>query len=453
MTEILFNLNENTIFSFFERGKCLTFDPLEPMDAFEFSKKLKSDFQKKAHTNRVSILSKTAFLWPDSGYTPPFHFFSDGTLLHRFYYEEERKVGVKRIKDVLSALGYKITRTYGPRNVLDPEYDAFLRKISEIARQKYPFTDDLYATALPDTDTFVKQCFENKNELLTASKNENTPPKYRDILALFSDGRFFVSEEYKDIIGINDPLKIYDFKNDCRQKHFIFLKRTYVPKNYLNALYAKASEYDWYLPPGDALNGQNVKRRPSTEEIREMETFIDALTADRTCVSMTIPDPSDEFISPERENFVLFSDGTLILDMQKKGVEDIFCEHLRRPFPETEFNIRFVPDFYVPEIYKRLMKKQKSAQQIYLEMLKQKAKKLKKKLDIPHHEALELVSVMAGWPSWKTATTVEEEQARHVICAEQIKKKIAQNRGYGDPVEWEYHEYLKKKSNASDKKT
>jgi len=444
MTDTSLDLNENTIIALFERGDCLTFDPLEPMEAFKFAKALQREYQKKNPAAPALILSKTARFCPDGGYTPPFHYFSDGTLLHRFYSEDEKRIGLSRIKNMLIRYGCQIVREYGPRNLMDREYDAFLRDISAFARQKHPYQEDLYATSLPDKETFVRDCFENGNVLLTASKDERTPPEYRKILALFSDGRFFVSDKYADKTGINDPLKIYDFKHECRTEHFLFLQRIYVPESYLEALYDTAVKYDWYLSPQDASKRLNVQTTPSDGEKQEMEAFIDSLLDGRACVSVTIPDPSDEYISPDRENFVLFSDGTLVLDSRKKGIEDIFCKHFRRPFPQMEFNIRFVPDFYIPEIYKRLLKKQKSARQIYLEMLKQKARKLKKKLNIPHHEALELVAAMAGWPNWKAATVIEEKQARHVICAEQIKKKLAERFENQDPVEWEYQEYLKK---------
>lgn len=443
MTDTFTDLNENTIAALFERGECLTFDPLEPMEAFKFAKKLEREHQKKKPDSPALILSKTARFFPDGGYTPPFHYFSDGTLLHRFYSENEKKMGLKRITDFLSLHDCKVTRIYGPKGIIDREYDAFLRDISAFARQKHPCRTDLYAASLPDRETFVRDCFENGNVLLTACKAENIDPEYRKILALFADGRFFVSDKYADRTGINDPLKIYDFKHECREKHFVFLQRVYVPESHLDALYDAAAKYDWYLP--DASTRQDATKTPSDDEKREMDAFINDLLDGRTCVSVTIPDPSDEYISPDRENFVLFSDGTLVLDTHKNGVEDIFCSHFRRPFPEMKFNIRFVPDYYVPEIYKRLLKKQKSARQIYLEMLKQKARKLKKKLNIPHHDALELVAVMAGWPDWKAATAVEEKQARHVICAEHVKKKIAEHQGNEDAVEWEYQEYLKKK--------
>ncbi|MBR1778323.1 MAG: hypothetical protein IJ752_07060 [Alphaproteobacteria bacterium] len=445
MTDTSLSLTVETIETLFKQGKCLTFNPLLPLPAYKFARRLQDRFEAENHIKHSQILSKTACLCPDGGYTPDFHYFSNGVLLHRFFHEQEKADGLKRIETFLALHGYKITRTYGPGNAFDPEYDAFLREISQTACQKYPYQEDLYIEALPDKETFINHCFENGNVLLNACRTEALPPESRQYMALFSNGFLFVSEEYKDITGINDPKKLYDFKRTVRNR-FIFLQRRHIPQSYLDGLYKRAEQYEWFLSETEALRCQPEKKQLTSAEKEKMNDFIENLLSDRTCVSVTIPDPADEFISPERENFALFSDGTLVLDSSKQAVADIFCKHLQKPFPQMTFSPQFVPKYYVPEIYRRLLDRQKSARQIYLEMLKQKAKKLKKKLSIPHHEALELTAKMTGWANWKAATVIEEEQARHVICAEQIKKKMAERQGWQDPVEWEYQNYLKKKA-------
>lgn len=115
----------------------------------------------------------------------------------------------------------------------------------------------------------------------------------------------------------------------------------------------------------------------------------------------------------------------------------------KKAYPGLEIKIEKVPSFYIPEIYKCLPKYQKGAAEIYLEMLKQKARALKKMLNIPHHEALEICAKMCGWKNWKAAVHVSEAQARSAVSGEKSKKEMARD-FHLDLIEWEYKSYAPK---------
>ena len=147
-------------------------------------------------------------------------------------------------------------------------------------------------------------------------------------------------------------------------------------------------------------------------------------------------------LSPDWEKYALFADGRLIVDERKPPLwVNYFAKEISKVFPTLELKIESKPVYLIEEIYKRLINLQKTAREIYLEMMKQKARKLKKMLNIPHHEALELAAKITGWNNWKEITQIDEARARFVISAEKKKKEMLQQSSNKDPVEDEYERY------------
>ena len=72
------SLDHETILRLFKNSVCLTYNPLEPMSAFLHVK----DMQKQSGFLYNRTLSKKSKLFV-SKYNPDFHYFADGTLVHR----------------------------------------------------------------------------------------------------------------------------------------------------------------------------------------------------------------------------------------------------------------------------------------------------------------------------------------------------------------------------------
>ena len=80
-------------------------------------------------------------------------------------------------------------------------------------------------------------------------------------------------------------------------------------------------------------------------------------------------------------------------------------------------------------------------------MLKQKARKLKRMLLIPHHEALDIVAQMAGWKNWKSIKIEDEIHARQLIDAEKFRKDLASRFNAENPLEEEWKHFHKHSGN------
>ena len=172
----------------------------------------------------------------------------------------------------------------------------------------------------------------------------------------------------------------------------------------------------------------------SNEELQ----FVDKLIRNNKCLSLLSPSPE---LSPDWQKYALFADGRLIVDDSKTVQrQNYLASELGRIYPELKIKIEPKPVYLVEKIYETLLHCQKSARSIYIEIMKQKARKLKKMLNIPHREALELVAQMAGWQNWKEITQIDEARARFVILVEKYKKESAQ-KANEDSLEKEYKKY------------
>lgn len=117
-------------------------------------------------------------------------------------------------------------------------------------------------------------------------------------------------------------------------------------------------------------------------------------------------------------------------------------ESLTASFPNLKFDIEHVSKKIIDATYAYVAKKQKTAADIYIEILKQKARFLKKELQIPHHEALEIAAKMVGFKNFKQALQISEKNARYAI--EQEKYFKAKSEQIGKNYTQMQYEYYKK---------
>lgn len=431
MTDTNFKLSPDTIKNLFDNGKCLTFRPFISSQAWAYAMDEKHRFEKQ--TGKKAVMKSKTALMPQENFTKSFHFFSNGILILATTSEKK----INNIKRVIKLQGFEIEKIYGPEKPMDEMYfDMFLHDITKEAEKRYPYQEDLLIEPLPDVKTFVENLFKDNNECLSASKNEILSPKYRDYMAFFANGRIIVSEEKansNNIFGTSDYMDLKSYDSD-----YVLLDYEYVPHFYLEAIYQKAKEYDWYISKENMqklMPQQNI----SDEDINKMNAYIDSLLKNRKCISVTIPYMGGSLaLSPDKEKYVLFDDGTLVYAKQTAPTR-----FLKKCFPDLEIKEDKVPEYYIAQIYKRLLSVQKSANTIFEEMLKQKAKKLKKMIDVPHYQALEIVSKMAGLSCWEQVSKLTEQESRRGVYIEQKRKKIYSNKTAEELIEQEYHNFLK----------
>jgi len=429
-----FPLNYEIIEQLFQNSVCLSYNPLEKMAASKYAKELETEYKNTHNVKRCRILSQTAKL-RQRGYHPRFHYFSDGTLIFSRYLQDKgASADLEKIEKMLQIRGYKISKIYAPQEQIDFfEYDKMLRYITEQSLMRYPYTDDLYAAPFPNKEEFVKECFYKQNILLTASKDENIKAECRDYLALFADGRFFVSDIYQTVKTSNlGKITQFEYGNE----KYLRMELEYVPQDYIDALYAKAAEYDWYESPA----ASEEKQKLSLNELMKMQKYIDELFGNRKCVSLLNPTVKDALLTPELDKYALFSDGLLIIGQSRTrfGEDSVFIKQMHTAYPDYEFKVEQVPDYYLPEIYRRLPEFQKGATETYIEMLKQKARKIKRMFTISHHEALDIVAQMAGWQNWKAVRVEDESHARYLIWQNMSDRRMYAGRNPENPLAEEY---------------
>ena len=285
--------------------------------------------------------------------------------------------------------------------------------------------DDLYVEALPAEADFVKECFANDNILLTASKYEFLPPQCRKFMALFADGRYYVSEEYRSSLGIKHNIYMRQFKYDY-MNDYCYTNGEFVPQDYIDALYKEAENYEWYADV-EAVNAERRKRM-SADGLIKLNKYIDALFAGRVCLTVVNPDFNSSFMSPDIEQYAVFSDG-LVVAVTHDESETVFVRELKKHFPNLTFRFEKAAAECIRHIYRRLPEFQKGAAAIYIEMLKQKARKLKKMTELTHTQALDEVAKAAGWRNWRAIKVESENHARQLIDAEKRRKSIAVKAG------------------------
>lgn len=204
MTDTQSSLNYKIIEQLFQNSVCLTYNPLEPMAAWQYAKELQRDFEKEHNLKYSRICSKTAKMRQGT-YHARFHYFADGTLIHGLEPWKRDAEKLKQILTILKIRGWPVKKIYAPTEPMDIfRYSDFLRYITEQALMKYGYKEDLYIEPLPRKEDFVKQCFANGNVLLTASKNESLPSQCRDFMAFFADGSCYITKDYNNFHGIKN---------------------------------------------------------------------------------------------------------------------------------------------------------------------------------------------------------------------------------------------------------
>lgn len=393
------SLDHETILRLFKNSVCLTYNPLEPMSAFLHVKEL----EKKSKSKNIRVLSKTAKL-PISKYNPDFHYFSNGTLIHCCDVKKDHKK-LQRIYQLLKTNNLPIKKEYSPQTQMEFfTYSELLRFISEQAMINYSYKTDLYVEELPSLDKFIEECFANNSVLLTASKNEILPAELRNYMAFFDNGKLFVSDDCK----IDTNKEKYQQKNNLLKQlyiqEYIWCDIEYIPQYYINSLYKKAEEFEWFLP----LN--NINKMEIIN--KEVNSFFNG----RHCISVTNPNFRKKELNPDLAKYAIFSDGLVI-----SSNNDEILKKLKNIFPDKVLSFIKVSDLCIEQLYKKLPEFQKSASTIYIEMLKQKARKLKRKTGGQHSKMLDLVAIEAGWKNWNSIKIKNESHARILIDEEKLR--------------------------------
>lgn len=378
-----------------------------------------------------------------------FHYFSDGTLVICLPPEKSAKI-VEKARKYLAGYGYEIKQICGPAKVEEWEdYFKLLLDITEKTCKKYDLGAESLQMRVFDTpQEFADFCFADNPILLTADKNSSISPQYRKILALFSNDRFVVSEEYKEE-DFAYSVEIEIFKREVKDE-FPSISPIFVPQNYLEELYKRAEKYDWFVSAEKAA--ENMPKI-TEEDWQKMRQYAENLLHNRKCISVTTPrirymsiylDPLET--SPDYNRYVLFDDGRLVMSKKyhkfREGYTDPLISSLKRCFPQMSFQAEPVPDHYITFLYEEIAKKQNNAQQIYTEIMQKKANLIANTLEIPLVLAQYICAVFAGCKNFAEILTCSEIRARRMICLEQNLELRVQNMGYKNSVFYNGLKYL-----------
>lgn len=179
----------------------------------------------------------------------------------------------------------------------------------------------------------------NKGFCLTADENYSPFAKI-DNYHYFSDGTLICKPD----ISYYNFLKI---KNSI-EKYGYIIKNKILADN--NDIFKTISEY-------------------TKEKYLNIFLYIDKLIDNNYCLSVTgiLTGNIFNYYSPDKQNFALFADGTLIIDENYNEKEKLVKE-LFLVYPQIK-HIEFKPNFYIHFIYKKLTKHQKTALSIYNEII------------------------------------------------------------------------------------
>ena len=421
MTDTIFTENDLSFDVLFENGICMTYSPCNAMDAFRYARDKKKEYCQQNNVKRALIKSKAEL---SSGrLSTKFHYFSNGVLIHNFTQKED--TSLQRVLTMFNIRNLPIHKIYDLSQIYDYwKASNYMRNLSEHANLLYPYREDIKIAPFPKLEEFITDCFANNNVLLTASKNENINHDIRHCLALFADGKYYVADEFGGTISRYNNKDIKIFKNE--HKDYVFLDEVHVPREYIAALYKEAEKYDWYVS-SEEIRQKNLH---SDAELSEMQHYIENLFNGRKCLSVTNLEnnPSTHFeADPDVDKYVLFTDGKLVVGNSRSNVANTYWyDQMRSIYKDLELKIELVPDYYIPAIYAALPKYQRSASEIYMEMLKEKAKKLKQLLNISHHEALNIAAQIDDWDNFQTIKIENESHARYLINAEKWRNRIAE---------------------------
>lgn len=421
-------MTEEELTKLFERGDCLTFDYTSTLKNFSYYSQM-SRFYKKP----VLLTSKMSMFALEKS---EFHYFNNGILVCSMFARPEV---LKQFKQLLRKKGYMLReeRFYSFEGEKFDFVD--MRAISELACQKYPCEQDLKVVELPTPEEFAQKLFDDNNVCYTASKMEDIHPKYRKFLALFSNGQFIVSDEYCFNSKTQDYLEVKDFSQ--KYKKYLYLRAQYVPLNYIEAIYAYAQKFDWFISEEEHIAKWHEKHtfpRASKDAIK-MNMYIDELLRNNECLSVVNPLPN--IMSPDRLKYALFADGSLIVD---ENISELLREDIRKElsevYPNLSITLKTVPSPYIPEIYLWLLTRQKTAKQIYVDLLNERIEHLQNELKISKDEAQNAVLAISRFDSWAKIEQITETQARYLLNLEKSNLKTSEFWGI-DYIVSEYKKY------------
>ncbi len=441
MTDTIFSLDLPTALNLANKSKCLTFYPCLSNQAFIYASTLRTDYQKKHGVTHCQLVSKSAPLWQYG--QAKFHFFEDGSLIYpQDVSKEPARFALENIKEALRLNGYEVKKIYAPQNDFDTMmFDTYMRQIDQTVQIGYIYENDFEIIPLSDKKSFVSKCFSNGCKLIISENKNDLCSSQKMDIAILSDGRLIIREEYEQRLAAFNARQISDFT--LFNPQYVYLHALYVPASYIAALYKKADEIGAVQ---NFINATDLSKPKEQNTQNEALEFANQMFQGRICLTdlYLFDEKSYYVLMPEKDGYALFSDGTLVLS--KNSMNNILIQDLQRYFPEIDFQIKTVPSIdYIKAIYDVLPSYQKSAKEIYLEMMKQKARRLKSMIDITHTEALEIVSQMSGFSNWKAMQQIENLDAKSAIVNERKNVLFGTSRGrtLNDIVELEYQKYLK----------
>jgi hypothetical protein len=319
------------------------------------------------------------------------------------------------------------------------EYYVEIDKIKEIDRDKihrinayarYIYQDKNYIKSIKNKTEFIDELFANDSVCLTACDSIVINPEVRNCVACFDNGRYLISKEtylLSDISPIIEKVRIFFDRTR------VFLEREFVPQSYIDAIYEKAKTKEWFIDKKTQLekvelqkskNDKN-KRQLSSDDINKMNKFIDKLFENSECLTNDNNDLVDYI---HKDKYALFDNGVLILNENSKFAGEVlnFEVLIKRKLPNMKIKKEYVSKEYLDAIYDKIYVPKEAKSKVAIEMLKQKAKRISRSENIPHHEALEIVAKLNRFNNWKEVTQISEYDAAYYISC--LKRKYLKMR-------------------------
>lgn len=428
----------------FNEGNCLTYDWCLQQDALYKIRKMSERF-KVENPYGVCFVQNKAVPLPYKYLD--FCYFSNGALIVRtppMYVDAT----IKQARKILALNGFVIKDVYAPKDKDDwQDYFKLFLDIQYRCHEQTINDEDLILRTFDSPAEFADYCFNGGNILLNASKDECYDPKYRQMLALFGNGLYVVDEQYKNHDSFYGDAEVKFFEDYVCDEPM--MRPIYVPQIYLQTLYKRAKQYNWYISPEDA-----AKKLPQVKvsELETIKKYAEDILQNRTCISILTPriNYRDIFLdpiltSPDYNRYVLFDDGKLVLSQKYYNNEvkqKHLLEDLKRSCSYMKFTVELVPDYYIDCLYQKIYKRQKSARDVYLEMMRKKAVLISKIFGVPVVLAQDAAAQFVGWKDWMDMENVTITHARHLIAVQQNLDKRVEKNGYKNDVIYNATAYL-----------
>lgn len=250
-----------------------------------------------------------------------------------------------------------------------------------------------------------KQSSFRYNRILS-KKSKFFVSKYNRDFHYFADGTLIHHCCVKDgIFNVNDHKKLQRIYNLLKINNMPIV-REYCPSTQLD--YFKYRELLRFISE-QALINYSYKTDLYIEELPDLDVFIQECF-DNNNILLTASKyeilPSDL-----RSDLAIFAGGKVFVSENCK-------KELNSIFNNKELHFLSVSDECINQLYERLPEFQKSAATIYIEILKQKARKLKRLTGEQHSKMLDLVAKEAGWKNWQSVKIESEKHARLLIDEE-----------------------------------